>query len=198
MEEAIENCIQTIWNCSIIVEDGFGAADKSVPEQTQNFHKQINRFLGDLKVLDQEAQKVHHVNVPDDVIRKIDAGHNPDSVTRDEFLMAQQKNNLARGRLFSTQIYADQLEARMKHWDLSQQFRKHTLANLKRRSLLLMGPKRRLDFVHPRTTFFRREKKMNKVMEDTLVSHACHLLCYCRTFEPRCRATELASTAKGF
>lgn len=121
MEEAIENCIQTIWNCSIIVEDGFGAADKSVPEQTQNFHKQINRFLGDLKVLDQEAQKVHHVNVPDDVIRKIDAGHNPDSVTRDEFLMAQQKNSLARGRLFSTQIYADQLEARMKHWELSQQ-----------------------------------------------------------------------------
>jgi BMFP domain-containing protein YqiC len=51
------------------------------------------------------------------VFRKVDEGANPDLVTKEYFESCRQKNDEARGRLFATKLFHDQLEARLNLWD---------------------------------------------------------------------------------
>lgn len=113
MEKALEKTIETVWKCSVIVEEGMNSQD--VPAQKQFFFQQVNEFLRDLHSIDEEAKKLPPIYVDEHVVKKIDEGQNPDLVTQEKLFEAHQKNAYTRGKLFSTKVYADQLTAKLQH-----------------------------------------------------------------------------------
>mmetsp|Transcript_22600 Transcript_22600/g.31846 ORF Transcript_22600/g.31846 Transcript_22600/m.31846 type:complete len:175 (-) Transcript_22600:163-687(-) len=128
LEKALEKTIETIWKCSVIVEDGINVNSGGNKDMTQGqmqlmqeFHSRVNEFMDDLDNLNKEADKVPHITIPSSVIEKVDGGTNPDLATSKFFKDAQNKNDSSRGKLFSTKIYADQLAARLAQWDRSNQ-----------------------------------------------------------------------------
>jgi len=113
MEKALEKTIETVWRCSVIVEEGINLQD--APAQKEHLFNQINEFLQDLRTLDVEAKKLPPILVDETVVKKIDDGINPDLVTQEKLFEAHQKNAFTRGKLFSTKVYADQLTAKLQY-----------------------------------------------------------------------------------
>lgn len=114
MDRALEKTIETVWRCSVIVEEGINVQD--APAQKELMFNQINEFLQDLRTLEAEARKLPPTIVVDEnVVRKIDEGINPDLITQEKLIEAHQKNAFTRGKLFSTKVYADQLTAKLQY-----------------------------------------------------------------------------------
>jgi hypothetical protein len=95
LEKSIEKTIETLFRCSMFVDEGFPIppahpADHDRPQQAseaaslqrQHFHAQMNELTANLGELDAEAQKLPHLTVPLTVIERVDAGLNPDAVTQ--------------------------------------------------------------------------------------------------------------------
>eukprot|EP00455_Lapot_gusevi_P052079 TRINITY_DN7893_c0_g1_i3.p1 TRINITY_DN7893_c0_g1~~TRINITY_DN7893_c0_g1_i3.p1 ORF type:complete len:167 (-),score=29.34 TRINITY_DN7893_c0_g1_i3:206-667(-) len=109
LENTIEQTINTLWNCSVMVED-------YKPECKTAFHNNINEFMNQLRSLDELSRKVD-AKVPLQVIEAIDHNQNPDFVTKQYLDACRHRNDQVRGRLFATKLLRDQLSAGMQFWD---------------------------------------------------------------------------------
>lgn len=109
----METTIETIWRCSVIVEEGINLQE--APTQREHMFNQVNEFLQNLRTIEEEARKLPPILVDETIVKKLDDGVNPDLVTQEKLFEAHQKNAFTRGKLFSTKVYRDQLTAKLEH-----------------------------------------------------------------------------------